>query len=221
MFRKWFVGLLVGFIFILVDIITTSVLVSKYNYDRGIFSGFYTNQTNTVHDYMNDIYIKPWCRISPYAVGLIVGYILYEFYQRANTLSWESILPKRRANRVKQIIAWIVALVILGLCIFGTYGDFHGHPLTRSGRIAFLCLSRLGWAIGLSIVIINCFVGYGGIINKFLGHKFFEILSKLTYGAYLWHSLIIIVNYLGREDPIHYTISNIVRIIIILFKKKT
>jgi peptidoglycan/LPS O-acetylase OafA/YrhL len=159
---------------------------------------------------MNDIYVKPWCRISPYAIGLFVGYILYEIYQRSNTISWESLLPQRRSNLLKQIIAWIIALVVIGLCIFGTYGDYNGHPLTRSDRITFLTLSRTGWAIGLSIIIITCFVGQGGLVNKFLSHKFFKPLSKLTFGAYLWHYLVVCVNYLGREQPNHYTVANIV-----------
>ena len=45
---------------------------------------------------MNDVYVKPWCRIAPYAVGLLLGYSLYELYRRSNTLSWDSILPQRR-----------------------------------------------------------------------------------------------------------------------------
>jgi len=212
--------MLVVIAFIIVDIVTTSVIVSKNNYDHGIFSDIYSNRSNITYNYMNDVYVKPWCRIGPYAIGLLVGYILYEMYQRSNTLSWESLLPRRRWNRLKQFVAWIFALAILALCIFGTYGDYNGHPLTRSGRITFLTLSRLGWAIGLSIIILICFVGQGGLINTFLSHSLFESLSKLTYGAYLWHSLVLFVNYLGREQPTHYTIANIVCILLMKFFEK-
>jgi peptidoglycan/LPS O-acetylase OafA/YrhL len=199
--------------FIIIDIISTSVIVSKNNYDHGILSDFYINRSNTSHNYMNDVYTKPWCRIIPYAIGLALGHALYELYQRSNTLSWESILPRRRSarfNRLNQIIAWIFALLILSLCVFGTYGDYNNRPLTRSGRITFLVLSRLGWSIGLSIIILTCFFGQGGVVNKLLSHRFFRALSKLTYGAYLWHSLVIFVNYLSRDQPAHYTIANIV-----------
>jgi peptidoglycan/LPS O-acetylase OafA/YrhL len=208
--------MLVATAFVLVDIISTSVIVSKYNYDHGVLSDFYVNRSNASHNYMNDVYIKPWCRISPYAIGLVLGYVLYELYQRSNTLSWESILPRRRSarfNRLNQIIAWIFALLILSLCVFGTYGDYNDRPLTRSGRITFLVLSRFGWSVGLSIVIITCFLGQGGIVNKLLSHSFFRLLSKLNYGAYLWHSLVIFVNYFGRDQPTHYTITNIVCLI--------
>ena len=114
--------MLVIIAFILVDIISTSVIVSKYNYDHGVLSGFYINQTNSSHNYMNDVYVKPWCRIIPYAVGLAVGHALYELYLRSNTLSWEAILPRRRStrlNRLQQVIAWIFVLLILSLCVFG------------------------------------------------------------------------------------------------------
>ncbi|CAF2747121.1 unnamed protein product [Rotaria sp. Silwood2] len=216
---NWIFGMLVATAFILVDIITTAVIVSKNNYDHGILSDLYSNGShwsNTSHNYMNDVYIKPWCRIAPYAIGLVLGYAVYEMYKRSNTVSWESLLPQRRltrANRIKQILAWIFALFILALCIFGTYGDYSGHSLNRSERIAFLTLSRLGWAIGLSIIIIACFTGHGGIVNKLLSHSFFDSLAKLTYGAYLWHALVIFVNYLSRDQPTHYTVANIVCIV--------
>ena len=159
-------GLLVSFIFILIDIICTSVIVSKNNYDYGLMSDFYHSESNQTYGYMEDVYSKPWCRIAPYAVGLILGYALYMFHQRSTTISWEALIPERtRSSRyrpVKMISLWIVASIILSLCVFGPYGDYGGHPLTRSGRIAFLTLSRLGWAVGLSIIIISCVYGQGG-----------------------------------------------------------
>jgi hypothetical protein len=117
--------------------------------------------------YLNDVYIKPWCRIAPYAIGLSIGYILYEVYQRSNTISWDSFIPRTtihsRYHHFKQVFTWTFALIILALCVFGTYGDYSGHPLTRQNRIAFLTLSRLGWSIGLCIIIIACFAGHGGL----------------------------------------------------------
>lgn len=116
--------------------------------------------------YLNDVYVKPWCRITPYAIGLSIGYIFYEVYQRSATLSWDVILPRTtihtRHYYFKRIFTWSFALILLSLCIFGTYGDYYGHPLTRRNRIAFLTLSRLGWSVGLCTIIIACFAGHGG-----------------------------------------------------------
>ncbi|CAF1048354.1 unnamed protein product [Adineta steineri] len=213
---KWLVGMLVCISFVIVDIVTTSVIVSKNNYEYGLLSDFYSDGLNwsiTTNGYLNNVYVKPWCRIAPYAIGLAIGYILYEVYQRSNTVSWNSLLPRStfysRHPNFKQVLAWTFAIIILTLCVFGTYGDYNGHPLTRQNRIAFLTLSRLGWSIGLCTIIIACFAGHGGIANRFLSRSCFYKLSKLTYGAYLWHTLVIFVNYLGREQPTHYTITNI------------
>ncbi len=48
-------------------------------------------------------------------------------------------------------------------------------------------------------------------MNKLLKHSLFESLAKLTYGAYLWHTLVIVVHYFNRDQPTHYTMTNVVR----------
>lgn len=53
-----------------------------------------------------------------------------------------------------------------------------------------------------------------GLANRLLSQPCFYTLSKLTYGAFLWHTLVIFVNYLGREQPTHYTVANIVSLFI-------
>lgn len=167
---------------------------------------------------MNDVYTKPWCRVAPYAIGLLLGYFLSLRYQRSNTLSWDAIVPARRSARWQQIFARLFALLILCLCVFGTYADYHDHPLKRSERITFLVLSRIGWSIGLSIIIISCYLRQDGLLNKCLSHRWFRGLAKLTFGAYLWHSLILFVHYLNRDQPAHYTIANLVSLGFILMK---
>ena len=128
-------------------------------------------RSNMTNDYFNNVYIKPWCRLAPYALGLAIGYIFYEVYQRSNTASWDHFIPRatiyNRYHYFKQILTWTFALIILTLCLFGTYGDYSGHPLTRRNRIVFLALSRFGWSIGLCIVIIACFAGHGGEKKNF------------------------------------------------------
>jgi len=42
--RKWLLGILVSIIFIIIDIVTTSVIVSKNDYDYGFLSDFYSNK---------------------------------------------------------------------------------------------------------------------------------------------------------------------------------
>ena len=99
----------------------------------------------------------------------LVYYLVMVFTKKLNNqvqfrANLEPRSPRRRMIRFKSNLAWIFSLSILALCIFGTYGDYNGHPLTRSDRIAYLTLSRIGWAIGLSIIITLCFDGQGGSV---------------------------------------------------------
>lgn len=151
----------------------TSLRISE-NYEaflKFLFVFFRSNPSNMTHGYFNDVYIKPWSRLAPYAIGLAVGYVLCEVYQRSNTLSWDRRTLQRtsysRYHYFRQILTWILALTLLSLCVFGTYGDYSGHPLTRVNRIAFLTLARLGWSIGLCVIIIACFAGHGGRKRRF------------------------------------------------------
>jgi hypothetical protein len=38
----------------------------------------------------NYLYIKPYCRIHPYLVGLVVGYLVHKRMFRAKQLNWVS-----------------------------------------------------------------------------------------------------------------------------------
>ena len=38
---------------------------------------FFLSVTRNTGKYMEDVYFVPWCRVGPYAVGLLLGYILH------------------------------------------------------------------------------------------------------------------------------------------------
>ena len=35
-----------------------------------------------------DIYTKPYCRIQPYVMGMVLGYILYTYFSKDLKLQW-------------------------------------------------------------------------------------------------------------------------------------
>jgi hypothetical protein len=37
-----------------------------------------------------DIYVKPYCRIQPYAMGMVLGYLLYTYFSKDLKLQWVS-----------------------------------------------------------------------------------------------------------------------------------
>ena len=85
-------------------------------------------------DYFNWNYIKPWCRFSPYIVGILLGYLLH-------------ITKKKplKMHRVVAIWGWLIAFgtgfaVIYGLNIPKRYlspPDFEGEPLSETANIIY------------------------------------------------------------------------------------
>ena len=71
-------------VFLVMGFAITASLSAVYDYQASAFSILaynYTNKPGAPIVYMDAIYIKPWSRISPYLVGLAMGYILYKSFR--------------------------------------------------------------------------------------------------------------------------------------------
>ena len=99
-------------------------------------------------------YVKPWCRFSPYIVGLLLGYILH--------------VTKNKPVKINPAVA-----VWLWLCAFGigyavVYGlDLPSHmppnePLSKFVNAFYGGFHRAAWGIALGWLIFACCKGYGG-----------------------------------------------------------
>ena len=130
------------------------------------------------------IYVKPYCRIAPYLVGLILGYILHNRVQ----------LPFAGAKKyLCYAIMWILATLIFASILFGLYGTWYGHRMSTLENISFYTFTHFAWGIGVALVVFACNNGYGWIINDFLSMKIWVPLSRLTYIVSLVHPIIIAV----------------------------
>ncbi|XP_063908434.1 nose resistant to fluoxetine protein 6-like [Zophobas morio] len=52
-------------------------------------------------------------------------------------------------------------------------------------------LARPMWSLALCYIIFSCASGHGGIINSFLSHYVFRVLSELTFSIYLLHAVFV------------------------------
>lgn len=106
-------------------------------------------------------------------------------------------------HRYKKIklSKFFIAFVWL-VVITGGYFILHGKGFDRGAawgkmdRLAYEMLHRPLWAVCICWVIWACYHGYGGIINKFLSFKYFVVISKLGYGVYMLHWVVLTFIYL-------------------------
>ena len=97
------------------------------------------------------------------------------------------------------MFVWSASAALLALVIVlpwsngfdATPGLPHKDGWSQPAKDAFNALSRPAFAVGLSGLAHLCLDGYGGVVNEWLGSAAWEVLAKLSYGAYLWHLVIL------------------------------
>ncbi|KAM3966683.1 nose resistant to fluoxetine protein 6 [Aphomia sociella] len=133
------------------------------------------------------LYDKPWSRIGPYLVGMIVGWYLHKTKCQVKIPYW------------LVAVGWVTSLAIIGSLIFGMVdGYFEVWPTAF-----YVSVGHTAWGVALAWLSIACCCGYGGLINSALSYRGFLPLSRLTYCAYLIHPTIMVISTFHLDGPFH------------------
>ncbi|XP_032296332.1 nose resistant to fluoxetine protein 6 [Drosophila virilis] len=132
----------------------------------------------------DEIYFTTHTRASPWIIGLIFGYYLH--VNRGKTF---------KLNRLTVWLGWLISLGLIFTCLFALYPyPANGNHLPIVNEAFYVTLTRIAWPLALVWLVFACKYGYGGLANSFLSSPLWQPLSKLSYGAYIWHILIEILN---------------------------
>ena len=148
------------------------------------------NNFRNLDQFSPDAYNRPWCRVGPFVIGLLLGYFVFinKIIKPSNTNeSSEKLIKNIYTKYILDKILLMTALAILGLTLFGPYGDFDGYELTRAQRILYQASSRTLWSVGLAYLIYACLNSKGGFINDILCWKIWIPLARLSFSAFLVH----------------------------------
>lgn len=157
---------------------------------------------DSITPYLDLLYTKPYARIGPYFVGLLLGIILAE----------KSHFISRQLN-LNAKVKWSVFFFSLSLITLALMTNYH-LQLNSLFAAFYNSLSRLCWSIGLACLIIifhSSQLGQSECIfeslNNFLSSNIFTPLANLTYCAYLVHPIVINFFYRTSLTPFIYTPS--------------
>lgn len=196
--HTWFpAGVLALGITLLSSFGVTGFIAAYYDYPANVFYNLYAGITPDPNQPTVDteIYGKPYCRIGPYLVGILMGYVIFKKYR----INFGPLL-----NWIIHILLWIIAFILGMATVYGFYSSYHGHTLSKAENVIYFMFARTTWGVALAIVTYVCHYGYGGFINRFLSQPFWVPLSRLTFNAYLVHEIILEVLFTNLRGPMPY-----------------
>ncbi|XP_033120057.1 O-acyltransferase like protein-like isoform X1 [Anneissia japonica] len=158
----------------------------------------YNNRTDST-EYPNGdrVYGKPYCRIPAYLVGVSVGYVLYRLDKKQLKIPLMAVL-----------LGWCAAVATGLAVIYGLWSTYDGHQVPQGVAVFYNTVARFSWSLAVAWVAFACITGYGGFANTILSWGVWSPLGRLTYGAYLFHPLVLYGIILTWKTEFHLTISN-------------
>ncbi|CAH1788359.1 unnamed protein product [Owenia fusiformis] len=183
------IGLIIWLVLFVAQFITTGILEHK-NWMIG-----QTGENPDNFDWLFDLYMKPYCRIGAYLVGMLTGFILFHTHSKA------------KIKKVVVAAGWCLAVICCMSVLYGEYSKSRENGIRWSGDVEILynTLKRPVWSIGVAWMMFACVNGYGGIVNTILSWGGWVPLSRLTFAAYLIHPTMMWIYVYNRRTPIFAT----------------
>jgi len=161
------------------------------------------------NDIQDDYYDKPYTRVTPFAIGILLG-ILFVDHDYINI----------RLSKLRSTVMMTVSIILILAVVYVDYANFR-HPdrmkeadgttdvinagdFTAQENAAYQSGGRLIFALAIATLTLLCVTGHGGVVNNFLSSGFWEPLGKLTYGAYLVHPVVIRCYYYQKVQLFHF-----------------
>ena len=150
------------------------------------------------------LYFSPYCRFQTYGIGLILGLALYQRDQIKSFFDRTPVVP-----RVAMIWGlWAFGFLCGIICVYGCYPYANGGHMGVWAAAFYNATFRVLWGIFLSILILLCNLGYGGVINDILSANFWIPFARVNYTTYIIHLMLLQMYAMTLEQDFHFTTLN-------------
>jgi len=157
------------------------------------------------------LYARFYARLPAFLLGLVAPWALDSLERRGLRRGTQ---PRSLAARLVVIGLSMIALAIAAVCIFLPYTNSSGPgPYSTAWKghwtpwqsALWITFSRPVWALCWLIWALACYFEYLPLTNAILSHWVLSPLASLTFGAYLWHPVIIKIIAGNLEDYYIYS----------------
>nr|KAG5692737.1 hypothetical protein BaRGS_033848 [Batillaria attramentaria] len=188
-------GLVSAMFFLIATTVTPAAITMHDHLPPGLLAG--VDAASTGANYQQVYYVKPYCRMGPYIVGMLTGYLLYRTDCRL------------RINKMVNLLCWAVAAACALAVLYGLYETSHGHLVSLPVSALYNAVNRTVWGACVAWVIFACVTGNGGFVNTILSWPALMPLSRLTYCIYLLHIMMLYGYCFSRDTLFYYSDANV------------
>ena len=166
---------------------------------------------NSEH-YMEDLYYKPYCRIAPYCIGLLGGFVYYAFKKNKSGEEFDplaSAIAKGINNsRTVRFIWYGFGLFLINFFIFIQYDAYKSDDnWSRSKNTVYFAFQRFAWGLGLNLFFLPILMGHMSFFRPFLQSNWWMPLAKLVFGVYLMHMVVGQIYFMSQPVSYYWTQS--------------
>ncbi|CAC5405309.1 unnamed protein product [Mytilus coruscus] len=173
--------------------------ISAAAYSEHTFKGDLLHGKGDNDVYWTNVYTPPWCRVSAYCVGILLGILMKK-------------RPRKQLHWIQTVIGWTLATVGGLFVVYIPYSENRkgGTPWSLDVRTAYESLGRPLWASCVAWVVFACHNGNGGVVNKILSWRGLVPLSRLAYAVYLIHPIVMMTHFFSRRTLFYLDDFNVV-----------
>jgi len=149
---------------------------------------------------LTELETKPWIRAVPYLLGITLSFLYNAMGEFEGTRNF-------RGRPVMKAAVWFFSGLALALPVFGNIGmqvksgEHEGEcRWNHAENAAYLSLYRISWSIGIFLLTGSCLVGWGHFISKLLSARAWAPFSRLVYGVFLVHPILIEIRAYGGNS---------------------
>nr|XP_022320071.1 nose resistant to fluoxetine protein 6-like [Crassostrea virginica] len=192
------IGIVVCFVWLLGSAIAPGVISNVLDLPPTTSGGGGSAQGRA--DYFQNYYVRPYCRMGPYIVGIIVGSLLYKTD------------CKVKINKILNLLLWLVFTILAILVLYGLRDplNFPEDALNRDVSALYNATHKIVWGACVCWVIFACATGNGGFINTLLSWSAFVPLARLSYCIYLTHYLVLATYYSSQRTLLYLDDFNVI-----------
>ncbi|CAH1779106.1 unnamed protein product [Owenia fusiformis] len=188
---KW--GCFMNNIFLVLSVCVTAGLIGWNNIDIDLTGTVIEGNHRAALTYEYVIFNKPYCRLVPYIIGILLGAKIQRKTQYKDYAS-------RTVSRSGSELLWLVSALAAIATIWWFY---FMSPLGPVGNVLYGSFCHPVYCLAVAWVIYATWNRPQSFISEFLSWRGWQPLGRLTYALYLVHGPVIFYIYISMQTTLH------------------